>query len=130
MWKTPGYGLDGLSTPKYPYLNSSNFAMWKLCHIPKDNFLGHPVLYIVTWWVGESETYCHEMIVWRWETIIIQTCSTHVQHHCNIIMSHCHNTSLTSTSSCLEWSLYIDLDGLFYLYTVLCNATINRIENK
>ena len=38
MYKTPGYGIDVLSTPKYPYFDYSNTSRWELCYFPKANF--------------------------------------------------------------------------------------------
>ena len=44
MCQTPGYGIDVLSTPKYPYFDSSSTSKQEFCYIPKDNlFLGYPV---------------------------------------------------------------------------------------
>ena len=37
MCSTTGYGIDVLSTPKYPYFDSSNTSKQEHCYIPKDN---------------------------------------------------------------------------------------------
>ena len=44
MCSTPGYGIDVLSTPKYPYLDCSKTSEQEFYYIPKKDFLlGHPV---------------------------------------------------------------------------------------
>ena len=46
MCQTPGYGIDVLSNPKYPYFDNLNTSKQEFCYIPKDNiFLGHPVYF-------------------------------------------------------------------------------------
>ena len=48
MWWTPGYGIDVLIPPKYPYFDCSNSSKWELYYIPEEDFcLGHPVHIII-----------------------------------------------------------------------------------
>ena len=51
--------------------------------------LVHQLIILCWLWLGgwerESETYCHEMTVWRWETILHRRVLL-VSRHCNIII--------------------------------------------
>ena len=42
MCQVPGYGIEMISTPKYPYFDCSNTR--ELCYFPKADFFGTPCI--------------------------------------------------------------------------------------